>query len=86
MNNTSNEWYLKAGEGFGAFSGIITFIGAYIYCVASYGFLLGFGLGWLPSFMLAAIVGVTIRYLWGVIVLGIGVIIILAASSFFWKG
>ena len=27
----------------------VTFIVAWIYCIANYGFLLGVGLGWLPA-------------------------------------
>lgn len=36
------------------------FIGCWIYCIDTYGFLLGVGLGWLPS----AIVGVIAAFLW----------------------
>ena len=35
----------------------ITFIGSWIYCIATYGFLLGVGLGWLPSIIVAVIAG-----------------------------
>jgi hypothetical protein len=45
----------------GGLSGIIvalaTFATAWAYCSIHYGFLFGFGLGWLPASMLAAIVG-----------------------------
>jgi len=34
-------------------TGIITFFVSYIYCIAEYGFLLGVGLGWLPSLIVA---------------------------------
>jgi hypothetical protein len=33
----------------------LIFIGSYIYCIAAYGFLLGVGLGWLPSLIVASI-------------------------------
>ena len=36
---------------------LTTFVTAWVYCTIHYGFLLGFGLGWLPAGMLAAIVG-----------------------------
>jgi hypothetical protein len=36
---------------------LATFVTAWTYCTIHYGFLFGFGLGWLPSAMLAAIVG-----------------------------
>ena len=45
----------------GWLSGVIvalaTFVTAWAYCTIHYGFLFGFGLGWLPAGMLAAIVG-----------------------------
>ena len=37
---------------------LATFITAWAYCTIYYGFLFGFGLGWFPAGMLAAIVGV----------------------------
>ena len=39
--------------------GIPTFIGTWIYCIIHYGFLLGVGLGWLPSIITAFIIGLT---------------------------
>jgi hypothetical protein len=36
---------------------LATFVTAWAYCTIHYGFLFGFGLGWLPAGMLAAIVG-----------------------------
>jgi hypothetical protein len=36
---------------------LATFVTAWAYCTIHYGFLFGFGLGWLPVGMLAAIVG-----------------------------
>jgi hypothetical protein len=38
-------------------TGGIVFLGSWIYCAATYGFLFGFGLGWIPSAILAVIVG-----------------------------
>ena len=49
----------------------IVFVGCWIYCIATYGFLFGVGLGWLPSLIVAAIVSI----FWPLIVL---LIIILA--------
>lgn len=60
------EWY-SIGFGITAF---ITFIGSWIYCIAAYGFLLGVGLGWLPSIIVAVIAGA----LWPLIALAIAVI------------
>jgi hypothetical protein len=36
---------------------LATFVTAWAYCTIHYGFLFGFGLGWFPASMLAAIVG-----------------------------
>lgn len=37
--------------------GSIVFIGSWIYCIFTYGFLFGVGLGWLPSAIVAVIAG-----------------------------
>jgi hypothetical protein len=41
----------------GIIAALVTFVAAWAYCTIHYGFLFGFGLGWLPAGMLAAIVG-----------------------------
>ena len=38
-------------------TGLITFFACWIYAIASWGFLLGLGLGWIPSFFVAVIIG-----------------------------
>ena len=64
--------YIAIGYVLGAVAGVITFVGAYIYCIATYGFLFGLGLGWLPSIILAGIVGWAVVFLWGpAIVIGL---------------
>jgi len=35
---------------------VLVFIGCWIYCIASYGFLFGLGLGWLPGVITATLV------------------------------
>jgi hypothetical protein len=55
--------------------GGITFVLAWIYCMATYGFLFGFGLGWLP----AAILGVIVGFLWPLVVLALCCLILLIA-------
>jgi len=35
----------------------LTFVISYIYCIATYGFLFGVGLGWLPSVIVAVVAG-----------------------------
>lgn len=53
--------YLETGWRVGFVTAPLSFIASWIYCVSEYGYLLGFGLGWLPSLILAAIVfGITI--------------------------
>lgn len=58
----------------------VVFIGCWIYCIATYGFLLGVGLGWLPSWICAAIAAC----LWPLIaiaVLGVAVFALSEASA-----
>ena len=43
---------------------LVVFVGSWIYCIANYGFLLGVGLGWLPSAIVAFIAGVIVGYGW----------------------
>ncbi len=45
---------------------IIIFIGAWIYCIDTYGFLLGVGLGWLA----AAISATVLCWFWPLYILG----------------
>ncbi|MGN6355945.1 MAG: hypothetical protein ACTHLU_00495 [Novosphingobium sp.] len=44
-------------------SALATFGASWIYCMSEYGFLLGFGLGWLPSAILAGLVAFAVRWL-----------------------
>jgi hypothetical protein len=44
--------------------GILTFLGCWAYCAFHYGFLFGFGLGWLPSAIAAVMVGGVFRFAW----------------------
>jgi len=54
LDGVSNvgSWWL------GIIVALATFVTAWAYCTMHYGFLFGFGLGWLPAGMLAAMVGV----------------------------
>lgn len=67
----------------GVIFGVLAFVGSWIYCASEYGYLLGFGLGWLPSAILAALIYVIIRYLWEwlLILVGIGVVWIAKSGS-----
>lgn len=64
--------YWKTGTIFGAIAGIITFIGGWWYATAEYGFLFGFGLGWLPGGLLAIIVFFLVLVLWLPILVTLG--------------
>ena len=64
------------GVGF-LITGAITFIGFWIYCIATYGFLLGVSLGWFPSLIAAAIIGA----LWPLPILGIIVLIAIGRAD-----
>lgn len=63
--------YEKGAVWTGGIAWVLTFLGTWIWCAANYGFLLGFGLGWLPSAILATIVAVVAAILWPIIVLGL---------------
>jgi hypothetical protein len=52
---------------------IIVFIGAWGWCALHYGFLFGFGLGWLPAGILAAIAASVAAVIWPLVVILISV-------------
>jgi len=58
-------------------SGVITALAAWVYCAATYGFLFGFGLGWLPSAILGGIVGFVMLFAWRVVLGILGLLVIL---------
>lgn len=58
------ELYVAFGWLLGSLAGVATFLGGWVYCTVTYGFLFGFGLGWLPSGLLAIVVAGTITFLW----------------------
>jgi hypothetical protein len=57
--------------------GVITFLGCWMYCIASYGFLFGVGLGWLPSAIVAGIVA----FLWPLVVGGLILLLVLVFAQ-----
>lgn len=59
------DWYLEFGKALGSFAALATFVGCWIYCWSEYGFLLGFGLGWIPSFIASSLAYGITTYLWG---------------------
>jgi hypothetical protein len=64
MRRRSIDWHAVYPIG-GFVTGVITFIACWIYAIASWGFLLGVGLGWIPSFFIAIIAG----FIWPLIAL-----------------
>jgi len=73
--------YLKIGNVLGIIAGLLTFIGSWWYCAAEYGFLLGFGLGWLPSGIAAVLVYLATLFLWGLVFAGIAILIVIAINQ-----
>jgi uncharacterized protein YecT (DUF1311 family) len=67
----SGPWriYSSVGRALGALGAVVTFIVAWILCAASYGFLLGGSLGWIPSAILAGIVYFLLWRAWPLILL-----------------
>jgi hypothetical protein len=56
----------------------ILFLGCWIYAIASYGFLLGVGLGWFPS----AIVATIVAFFWPLLLVGVVAIAYIIYKSF----
>ena len=56
--------YTDLGWIFAALTGPATLLAVWIYCAATYGFFLGFGLGWIPALILALLVVVATIFLW----------------------
>ncbi len=77
---TAGIAYAGIGFVFGVGVGVVTFVAAWVYCVMTYGFVLGLGLGWFPAAICAGIVGWATVFLWGpalliILVIGGGVLI-----------
>ena len=69
--------YWDTGRRVGLVVGAITFIASWIYCIASYGYLLGVGLGWLPSLIVAVVAYFASMLLWGPVALLIFIAVIM---------
>ena len=68
--------YFQIGYIVGWITRIGLFFGLWAYCTSAYGFLFGLGLGWLPAGITAAIVGLVMVPMWGIVAI---VILIIAA-------
>lgn len=65
----ADDSYFTIGGWLGAFASVCTFLISWFACLVGYGFL-GFGLGWIPSLILAAVVFLLVKFLWGIILPG----------------
>lgn len=70
-SRADDEGYWVFSDVLGIIAAIVAFLGSWIYCVSEYGYLLGFGLGWLPSGILAAIIRPLVKFLWPLIALAV---------------
>lgn len=65
------HWYFVVGGILGSIVGFVIFCACWFYCVATYGFLVGVCLGWIPAAIVSGIVGVIVALFWGpIVVLG----------------
>jgi hypothetical protein len=62
----------------GGIASVITFIAVYIAAVGSVGWVIGIALGWIPAGLASALAYVVFRYLWWLMLLGIGWLLLYA--------
>jgi hypothetical protein len=67
-------WYFETGRYVGALTGLVLFAGLWVFSIMNYGFLIGGGIGWLPSLVAGAIVGALLIPLWGLAGICAGVV------------
>lgn len=60
---------------------VISFIACWIYAIASWGFLLGVGLGWIPSLFIAVIAGFIWPLIALVLVVGLCIVVFLLKKN-----
>ena len=72
--------YVLLSTGIAWVASVVTFFGCWIYCISTYGFLLGVGLGWLPSGIVAAIVFPIAWAAWPAVAIGIAFLVLSAAQ------
>jgi hypothetical protein len=63
--------YTDLGWVCAALTGPATFVAVWIYCATTYGFLIGFFLGWMPAVILALLVAVAMIYLWPLVAIAL---------------
>jgi hypothetical protein len=62
-----------------ALTGPATLLAVWIYCVSTYGFFLGFLLGWIPALILALLAAVATIFLWPLV----AVVVVYVVYRFF---
>lgn len=62
------NFYLTCVRWSGAISTVLLFLGCWAYCIATYGFLVGVGVGWLPSVITAWVGGAILAWCWPLLV------------------
>lgn len=60
------------GTAIGGIAMVVTFIAVYIAAVGSVGWVIGIALGWIPAGLASALAYLVFRYLWWLMLLGIG--------------
>lgn len=76
-----NEQYKRLSVVVAAVIAVISFFASWIYCIASYGFLFGLGLGWLPSLFVGAIAFGVGFIAWPLILFGVAALFIFVAHD-----
>jgi len=65
-----NSYAVGAGI-VGVLVGIVTFFGCWIYAIDTYGWFLGLAFGWIPSAIIAFIVGALAGALWPLLLIAV---------------
>jgi hypothetical protein len=60
------------GTAIGGIAMVVTFIAVYIAAVDSVGWVIGIAVGWIPAGLASALAYLVFRYLWWLMLLGIG--------------
>ena len=63
--------YQRIGTALAVLGGVAAFVGVWVYCVTSYGLLLGLGLGWLPGSIGGAVTALILRFAWPIALIAI---------------
>ena len=67
---SNGGFYERVGEVVGPLAALAAFAASWVYCIFHYGYLLGVGLGWLPSIVVAILAWIIGRHGWLLALLG----------------